>query len=179
MKLYLAGPEVFLANASDIGAAKKALCEKYGFIGLFPLDCEIQAASPHATGLAISVANEALIRDADAVVANLTPFRSPSADVGTVYELGLARGLGKPIHGYSNTPVLYTERVKAAAGFDATRQTDAQGMHIEAFELHDNLMIDGGIHQSGGHFYISKKDAALDSLAAFERVLQQLAADCR
>ena len=32
---------------------------------------------------------------ADAIIANLTPFRGPSADAGTVYELGYMAGRGK------------------------------------------------------------------------------------
>ena len=28
------------------------------------------------------------MKEADAIIANLTPFRGPSADTGTVYELG-------------------------------------------------------------------------------------------
>jgi nucleoside 2-deoxyribosyltransferase len=35
--------------------------------------------------------NEALIRSYDVIIANLTPFRRPSADAGTVYEVGFMR----------------------------------------------------------------------------------------
>ena len=40
-KIYLAGPEVFHANATALGWQKQALCREYGFEGLFPLDSEI------------------------------------------------------------------------------------------------------------------------------------------
>ena len=40
LNVYLAGPEVFLVNAREIGERKKELCEKYGFQGHFPLDGE-------------------------------------------------------------------------------------------------------------------------------------------
>ena len=33
IKIYLAGPDVFLPNAKEIGKLKKELCEKYGFEG--------------------------------------------------------------------------------------------------------------------------------------------------
>ena len=33
MKIYLAGPEVFLPDAVQIGQAKKRLCAAYGFEG--------------------------------------------------------------------------------------------------------------------------------------------------
>ena len=86
-KIYLAGPEVFLPDADDIGLRKKALCEKYGFVGLFPLDNEI--ANLPADGRldqAIYAANLVLMKEADIGICNLTPFRGISADAGTVFE---------------------------------------------------------------------------------------------
>ena len=35
-RVYLAGPEVFLANARAIGARKQAICARYGLCGIFP-----------------------------------------------------------------------------------------------------------------------------------------------
>ena len=190
-RIYLAGPEVFLANAVELGEAKKALCQQYGFIGLFPLDAELPQQlndqsdtdlQARELGLAISQGNEALIRQADLLVANLTPFRSPSADVGTAYELGLARGLGKPIYGYSHDLRPYQDRVwnmspaQTAAHQQVGQWRDGQGYKIEEFQLHDNLMLEGGIHQAGGLF-ISRaavSDQLLEDLSAFEQVLQQL-----
>ena len=40
-KLYLAGPEVFLPNATEMAEKQRQLCEKYGFIGLHPMDNNI------------------------------------------------------------------------------------------------------------------------------------------
>ena len=37
-RVYLAGPEVFLSNAREIGALKRAICERYGLVGVFPAD---------------------------------------------------------------------------------------------------------------------------------------------
>ncbi|EOK5970913.1 nucleoside 2-deoxyribosyltransferase [Vibrio parahaemolyticus] len=66
---------------------------------MYPLDNEIDinGVSKETIGLEISRANEALILSADAVIANLTPFRGASADVETVYEVGMAKGLRKVI----------------------------------------------------------------------------------
>jgi nucleoside 2-deoxyribosyltransferase len=44
-KIYLAGPDVFLSNAIEIGQKKKDLCKKYGFEGHFPLDNKIDPCS--------------------------------------------------------------------------------------------------------------------------------------
>jgi len=40
-KLYLAGPEVFLPEAIEIGRIKKDLCARYGIEGLYPFDNEV------------------------------------------------------------------------------------------------------------------------------------------
>ena len=54
--------------------------------------------------------DEQHIRSADALIANLTPFRGSSADVSTAYELGFMRALGRPVFGYSTTAVPFTQR---------------------------------------------------------------------
>ncbi|UXD89311.1 nucleoside 2-deoxyribosyltransferase [Thalassolituus hydrocarboniclasticus] len=178
--IYLAGPEVFCPAASELGARKKALCEGYGFRGLFPLDGELQqTSSARELGFAISAANEQLIRHADLVIANLTPFRGASADVGTVYELGLARGLGKVIHGYSNDPASFAERTFALFGqgeYGGSELHDRDGLSIEQFDLHDNLMIEGGIALSGGIFLTHQAAEAekYSDLTAFEAILSAL-----
>src|SRR5437763_51598 len=87
-RIYLAGPDVFLPDATEAGERKKAICAELGLEGVFPLDAEIGAEDGERRELAlrISAANEGLIRSCQAVVANMTPFRGPSADVGTAYE---------------------------------------------------------------------------------------------
>ncbi len=38
MKIYLAGPDVFLPDAIEIGHRKAAICARHGLTGLYPLD---------------------------------------------------------------------------------------------------------------------------------------------
>ncbi len=45
-KIYLAGPDVFLPNAIEEGERLKALCEEYGYEGLFPMDNIISGETP-------------------------------------------------------------------------------------------------------------------------------------
>ncbi|MBP0445256.1 nucleoside 2-deoxyribosyltransferase [Roseomonas sp. SSH11] len=157
MQIYLAGPEVFLPDAKALGEAKRAICARHGATGIFPLDpvhCP-EADACAEPWLSIYLRNEAHIRRADALIANLTPFRSPSADAGTVYELGFMRALGRPIAAYANSVTPFTERTRAFLG-NAARQRpdgeweDSEGLQLESFGLHDNLMIDGGIRAAGG-----------------------------
>jgi nucleoside 2-deoxyribosyltransferase len=57
-----------------------------------------------------------------AIIANLTPFRGPSADVGTVYEVGFARALGLKIFGYATTATAFLDRTLAYVGPAATEK---------------------------------------------------------
>lgn len=183
MRVYLAGPEVFLPDALDVAAAKKRVCAAHGLEGVFPLDPPPQAApAHHPYWLRIYLANEAHIRSCGALIANLTPFRGPSADAGTVFELGLMRGLGRPVLGYSNAAAEFLQRTRDFLGAAARPRTDGgwedpEAMGLEDFGLGDNLMIDGGIEAAGGAF--ERHDVAGDrwrDLTAFERCVRRLAA---
>lgn len=177
--IYLAGPDVFLPNAVDVGIKKSILCKKYGFKGNYPLDNEIVEYSyptKRKMGFSISKANQEMIRKSDIVIANLTPFRGPNADVGTVFEVGYACALGKLVVGYSNMTMLHTERVKHGSMINAGHGMDANDMFIEDFDLNENLMIDGGIENSGGFFLTQDVPFCerYTSLVVFEECLKKL-----
>ena len=142
MKVYLAGPDVFLPDAVDIGRTKAAICAAYGLTGLFPLDNQVDRTGADAS-LRIFRGNEAMMDAADGIIANLTPFRGPGADAGTVYELGYMAARGKLCLGYSNDPRLYVERVAAWTGLKSGDGvlSDPQGLTVENFGLADNLMM--------------------------------------
>src|SRR5260370_33960227 len=103
MKIYLAGPDVFLPDAVDIGRRKVELCKRHGLIGLYPLDNAIDIAAEDAS-LRIFRGNETMMIEADAIIANLTPFRGPGADAGTVYELRFMAGSGETVFRSSPPP---------------------------------------------------------------------------
>lgn len=170
-KIYLAGPDVFYPDALLIGEMKKAVCANYGFEGHFPFDNEVDfKLPPQELGLLISSLNEDMMRKCDMVVANLSPFRGPSADVGTVYELGFMRGLGKEVHGYSTEAMSFYDRIRVF-DLNSTDTHDSDGLLIENFGLHDNLMIDGGIQKAGGIFLA--EDAP--NLIVFEKLIKRIA----
>jgi nucleoside 2-deoxyribosyltransferase len=142
MKIYLAGPDVFLPDAVEMGRRKAAICARHGVTGRYPLDNVIERAAADAS-LQIFRANEAMMDACEAIVANLTPFRGPGADAGTVYELGYMAGRGKLCLGYSNDPSIYAERVR---GFTAVEGRDGllidpHGLTVEDFGHADNLMM--------------------------------------
>ena len=127
-RVYLAGPDVFLSNALEIGVCKRAICTRYGLVGVFPAD-EEDACDPTLPpvehGLAISRAMERVMRTCDAMIANLTPFRGPSADVGSAYEMGFMRALGRPIFAYSNDSRSFLDRIAAFCGGSVRMRAEA------------------------------------------------------
>ena len=185
MRVYLAGPDVFLPDPLARAAALKAICARHGLSGVSPLD-ELAGGDPAEWALLpeafrIARRNEAHIASCAALVANLTPFRGPSADAGTVFELGFMRALGRPVFGWSNDAERFAERTRAA--FATARQADGswrdgEGMLVEDFApLADNLMIDGAIAASGGVLVARDvpRREAWTSLEAFEACIQAAA----
>ena len=153
MRVYLAGPDVFLPDPLARAAKLKAVCTRHGVTGispLDPLDAEPEDWARLPPWLAIGLRNEAHIRSCDVLVANLTPFRGPSADVGTVFEVGFMRALGRPVFGWSNDGRPFAARTRLASGIADDATYDPQGLLIEDFGLLDNLMIEGAISASGG-----------------------------
>jgi nucleoside 2-deoxyribosyltransferase len=181
-KLYLAGPEVFFPHAAEIGAAKQTLCADYDFIGLYPLDGARDAvATAERLDEAIYRANVAMIHSADAGVFNLSPFHGPSADAGTVFELGLMTGLGKPCFAYTNVGGSLLARVQrdGRARFDEARRTwvDHAGNAIEDFGGFDNLMIVHALAGQRSDRFVSPADdetRSSDDLSGFIECLERL-----
>ena len=152
MKVYLAGPDVFLPDAVAIGRAKHAICARHGLTGLYPLDDAVPpgAVPPgvNAPGAdpaaAIYRACRAMMMEADAIVANLTPFRGLGADAGTAFELGFADARGLPLFGYTNVATTLLQRTAAAFGplrREGAEVFAADGLAVEDFGAFDNLML--------------------------------------
>jgi nucleoside 2-deoxyribosyltransferase len=139
-KIYLAGPDVFLANAKEHGEILKHKCLKYGFQGLFPLDNEIDADAKEELAIKIKDANIQLIKSCDIVIANLSPFRGPEPDSGTVWEVGFAQALGKKVVGYSTDMRDLKTKTQNILGLDSESSRDLDNLEIEDFNLTHNLM---------------------------------------
>ena len=139
MKLYLAGPDVFRPDAPAWAEQARALCAARGHVALIPLDC-VETSAP-----GIYRANIELIRAADAVLANLEPFRGCEPDSGTCVEVGFALALGKPVIGYLRNSETVVERVVRIEGRALENRAkipvDRSGLHVEDFGLPLNLML--------------------------------------
>lgn len=139
-KVYLAGPDVFAHNASEVAEQHKTLCSAHGFTPLHPAD------GSHHTAKAIYQANIALIRSADAVLANINPFRGAEVDSGTAFEIGFAIALGIPVVAYLDGPITVIDQVKKFYGpiyldQESNQWRDQNENLIENFNLPVNLML--------------------------------------
>lgn len=174
LSVYLAGPEVFLPDATEIGRRKTQLCAQYGFEGMYPLDNEVQATGAGRVDAMIYRSNRAMMERADFGICNLTPFRGPSADAGTVFELGLMVGLKKRVLAYTNEPSDYVLRVTAHGG-DPREPRDEFDMAIEHFGNVDNLMLEWAVRESSGQAIVRYAAGAADryrDLTGFEQCLR-------
>jgi nucleoside 2-deoxyribosyltransferase len=181
LQVYLAGPDVFVRNAEEVGKAKQELCARCGFIGMFPLDNELdlKGLSNHQKALKISAANESMIRECDLVIANVTPFRGPSADPGTAYEMGFARSLGLPVFAYTNVAGTLLKRIEQEFGGEIPKRDsgefeDSFQMLIENYECVDNLMLVGAVESAGSPIEVSSaaEERRFTDLKGFEQCLR-------
>lgn len=136
MKLYLAGPDVFRPDAAAWAGQVRELCLAAGHQALIPLE-----GDEPATAAAIYRSNLRHIAEADAVLANLNPFRGAEPDSGTCVEIGYALALGKPVIGYADDLRPLRERLRANGPGADGRGRDAAGHVVEDFGLPFNLML--------------------------------------
>lgn len=138
MKIYLAGPDVFRNDASEWAENSRILIEEHGHQALIPLD------NTKTTAKGIFNANLNLINEADAILANLNPFRGLEPDSGTAFEIGYATALGKTVIGYLNDRRSQIEKLSDHFGLlieKEGRYSDPEGLSIENFNLPVNLML--------------------------------------
>lgn len=140
-KIYIAGPDVFERDSIKIGEEYIKLCEKYGYIGCYPLDNVIDFnQQKRKIAQDIFQANEKLIDECDIVIANLNSFRGKEADSGTVWECGYAYAKGKKVYGYIETQTQYIQQFKSKKEENGMFW-DEKDRFIEDFDYPINLMI--------------------------------------
>ena len=166
LRVYLAGPDVFLPDAVALGDAKKRLCAEHGFEGVFPLDSptdHLDDLPGQEAGLGVFDLCVELMDGCDLAIANMTPFRGPSMDVGTAVEVGYMFAQGKPVFGYTDSSAGYADRVTV------------DGFHIEPFGLCENLMAPGAVARSTGALPVQAAhgyEPRIDELDAFVECLR-------
>lgn len=149
-RLYLAGPDVFLPNASEVFDAMEAKCLAAGFVGVRPTDGGLsQGVTGTSDEIAerIYVGNMEILRSCEGILANMQPFRTAvEPDSGTVFEVGAGIALGKTVFGYlPDHDLTLEEKIRKNFVVD----TDANGVSwdrehgfmVEEFKQPMNLML--------------------------------------
>lgn len=140
LKAYIAGPDVFRANAKEHFNEIRKMCAEQLIEPLIPLDNDIGDVTGRTLDQiseAIFRGNVAMIKKCDVVIANVTSFRGPSLDPGTAYEIGMAFALGKPIVCYVSDGSDYDPDFEIRS----LGHESAEFPIIEEFTQFDNLMI--------------------------------------
>lgn len=182
-RVYLGGPDVFLANGQDIMDEKAALAVAAGFIPNIPGDNKssppLAATNPTDMSRSIFKADVALLTASDFGIFHLTPFRGVSADAGTCVEVGMMYAQKKPVFGYTNIAGDYLARVAPRQSVTTKAfglgMADDMACHIEDFGNADNLMLDSAAALAGA--LIVRTDVPLltrfTDLAGFKACLKQ------
>lgn len=184
-RIYLAGPDVFLRDAHALAARKKQLCREQGFEGAFPFDTilDFTNLTQRDKAMRIYASDVALMDSCDICIAHMTPFRGPSMDVGTAYEMGYMRAQGKLVLGYTNVVGDIGARTAAFFGGpsklakrDSGVLEDPEQLMVEGMGMIDNLMLDGGVITSGFEIEVTDVPAAerYRDTRGFERCLASL-----
>lgn len=177
--VYLAGPDVFYPDAHQRARRHQDVCARLGLNAMVPVDNENLVGSPRDQALFIYRGNLAKMATADAVIANITPFRGPHMDPGTAFEIGIFVASGKPVVCYSLDQGILADRVLSWSQQDrcpsASAQRDRDGALIEDFGLTENLMIEGAMdHRLMGHGIDASQ--VLTCFNDFEQAARALAA---
>ena len=162
-RVYLAGPGVFRPDAKLFGKMLQEKCARVGLQGCFPLDNEFAGISPQQEAPAIYRSNVKLIDSAQAIIADISPFRGPNMDPGTAWEIGYGVAKGLPVYAWSTHPDGLLGRTQKIVGINTRHHpVDREGWQIEDFGLIENLMIAvscASIHPSA--------DEAISACAAY------------
>jgi len=127
-KIYIAGPEVFLADRGEAYYTRvRALLKAHNVVPLIPVDNVVTGA------LNIRNKNIEMIQACDAIIADLSPFRSKEPDCGTAFEVGYAAALGKMLLTFTSDTRTLVEKYGG--------EKCPEGMSVENFDLPFNLML--------------------------------------
>lgn len=176
--LWLAGPEAWLSDVEAQAARQRALCLEAGFEPLTATQMAPGEGGDELAARQFYAARMAQLRQADAGIVNLTPFRGPSADTAAVFEAGVLAGLGRPLFAYLNiaseVEAEYVARVDQMLGasLDENRVwRDGDGCMIEDHGLPETVMLWGEARRL---FVIVTHDPLRD-LTGLELCLEALA----
>jgi nucleoside 2-deoxyribosyltransferase len=147
--IYLAVPVVPPQQSQVLAEEARALCEAAGFtaVGL-ETDPLIETSQSEAMAREIYAKRLAKMRQADAAIVNLSPFRGPHCDPAIAFEAGFFSGMGKPVFAYMNLLSEEEAELKARVEAYVGAERDAEGVWrddlgapIEDYGLPESLIL--------------------------------------
>ncbi len=147
--IYLAGPALPLVHEAPVAAAAQLMVEAAGYAAVrLDEDALVERSPSEAMAREIYAQRVARMRQADAAVVNLTPFRGPHCDPGTAFEAGFFSGLGKPVFAYMNLFSEEEAELKSRVDFYVGAEVDEAGVWrddfgapIEDYGLPESLIL--------------------------------------
>jgi nucleoside deoxyribosyltransferase len=171
IKLYVAGADVFRANARVCLEAMKELGELYGFEVLTPFDNNPpEDLGKEGQALCIASDNFDLIDQCDVVVANLDSFRGAGIDDGTASEMGYGYGKNKMVCGYSSDYGSYKDKI-GSLPVEWMDEWNEVFPVVEDFGLRWNLMIHAVLNFTDGFVADSFEDVLKKLVERYKGVL--------
>ena len=160
-KVYLAGPDIFRANAVEIARWQKDVCLRHDLTPLHPMDNNMDlTGDPTTLPLRIFRADVGQMMGADAICANVNEFLGADPDSGTCFEVGFFAGFNaalgllkamqpeRPIYGYIDRDDGYLARIERwrrnlrdASVWDRWR--------FSAVDMRVNLMMEMAMSSTG------------------------------
>ena len=142
--VFLSGPQRYSPTAEAYYADAKARCASRGLDAICPLDDvdglpRIESEDPYVSAAGQLDRNQTMVRQCDAILADLSYFHGfePNGDVS--FECGMAFQLGKKLIGYMPDTRTMRERIPH---YGADREyKDICGNNVENFDYPINLMF--------------------------------------
>lgn len=101
--IYIAGPECFYMNGSDLLMAMRKRAESLGFQVTLPNDHPLDMTNEDYQKRADSIFEDlkTAINDSTVIISDLEAYRGAEPDSGTLYEIGMAYARGIRSYGYT------------------------------------------------------------------------------
>lgn len=153
--VYLSGFERYDLDANEKYANMKAICAKYGFYAIAPID---QAAGidpiisddPYTSAYHQFDHYQQHVRNCDIILANLNDYMGHEPNDDVSFECGMAFQLKKKCFAYRDDIKPMVERIPHVRTNDSTR--DLNGLNVEDFEAPLNLMFAASFRIYDGSF---------------------------
>ncbi|MBR5342203.1 MAG: nucleoside 2-deoxyribosyltransferase [Erysipelotrichaceae bacterium] len=137
--IYLADFEMFLPTCEETVKYWKEVCDKYGFIGMFPGDGDPVEPGDNFWQRVFNSDYGHMLK-CDVCFAQLDDWRGHEPDSGTLWELGWYVALGYPSYGFYGGPKTLLERKIERTEEDGVFY-DSEGYAIEDKEYgFDNML---------------------------------------